>query len=78
MQKLTLKFQALIALFCMEINVHACMKLKTLSLTLSRFHADVLRNFNEMQITFNALLGSSSLVPVMSFGGNQMYYALWE
>ena len=27
---------------------------------------------------FNALSGSSGLVPVMPVGMNQMYYALWE
>ena len=37
------------------------------------FHADVCRNFNEMQMIFNALSGSSGQVPVTPIGGNRMY-----
>ena len=36
------------------------------------------RNFNDMQIIFNVLSGSSGPVPITSIGGNKMYYALWE
>ena len=48
------------------------------TLVINGFHANVWRNFNEKQVIFNALSGSSSKVLVTPIGGNRMYYALWE
>ena len=42
------------------------------------FHTNVSRNFNDMQMIFNALSGSSGQVPVTPVGGNKLYCALQE
>ena len=49
----------------------------TVSLT-DRFYVDVRRNFNEMQMIFDAISGNSGQVPLTLIGGYEMYYALWE
>ena len=36
------------------------------------------KEFNDMQMIFSALSGSSGQVPVTPIGGNRMYCALWE
>ena len=60
------------------ITLHFSTLLGNVKYAIGEFHANVWRNFNDMQMIFSALSGSSSQVPVTPIGANQMYYALWE